>query len=161
MPYTEALSEKLAVVATIPPRVIATAAQTIYSEVIDMRLFNRVLIVAQSRVASTRSVKSMTVNVYNCDASGTAASTALLTGSAIPAPLTAGGEPIGVYEVTAEQVRTSGYATTNAPYRYIKVGITTSTNVKDSIHLTVLGDTSRHGPASDWDNADVIEIKRS
>lgn len=156
----QALREQLAVVATFPPRVITSAGQTVYSDVVDMRLHNRALVVAQGRAASTRSVKGLTVKIWNCDASGTLASTALKVGSTIPIPKTAGSEPICVIEVTADEVRYSGYGTSfNTPYRYFRASITNSTNVKDSYSLVVLADQSRYGDAEDFDNARVAEVK--
>lgn len=161
MGYTQALSEQLALVGLIPCRVIDTAAQTIYSNVVDMRLHRRALIIAEARSEATKAVKGMTITVYNCDASGTAASTALLTGSTLHTPATVGSYAAAVYEVTAEQIANSGYGTGfNAPGRYFKVGFTNSTN-KAIVSVHILADASRYGDGEDFDVPSVSEVKRS
>lgn len=161
MGYTQALSEQLALVGVIPVRTIDTAAQTIYSNVVDMRYHRRALIVAQARSLTTKAAKGMTITVYNCDASGTAASTALITGSPIHTPATVGSYAAAVYEVTAEQIANSGYGTGfNAPGRYFKVGYTNSTN-KVAMAVTILADASRYSDGEDFDVPSVSEVKRS
>lgn len=156
MPYTERLSEQLALVGVIPPRTIDTAAQTIYSNVVDMRYHRRALIVAQARSVTTKADKGMQITVVECDASGTAASTALLTGSAIHTPATVGSYAAAIYEIKAEDLGTYG-AGLNAQGRYFKVGFTNSTN-KVSMAVQILADTSRWGPAKNFDVTSVSEI---
>jgi hypothetical protein len=41
MGYTESLGESLAIVGAFAPRVVATAAQTIYTDVVDMSHYRR------------------------------------------------------------------------------------------------------------------------
>ena len=94
---------------------------------VDMR-YRRALIVAEARSQTTKSVKGMIVKVWNCDASGTAASTALITGSTIHTPATVGSYAAAVYEVTAEQLANGYGPTFNSPGRYFKVSFTNSTN---------------------------------
>lgn len=160
MSYTQALSEELALVGLIPCRVINTAAQTIYSNVVDMRYHRRALIVAEARSQTTKAVKGMIVKVWNCDASGTAASTALITGSTIHTPATVGSYAAAVYEVTAEQLANGYGPTFNSPGRYFKVSFTNSTN-KAIMSVHILADASRYGDAEDYDVSSVSEVKRS
>jgi hypothetical protein len=158
MGYTQALREQMALVGVIPVRVIQTAAQTVYSNVIDMKNHRRALIVAQARGEATKAVKGMTVKIVQCDASGTAASTALKTGSTIHIPGTVGSYAAAVYEVTAEDIRGSTYGSTfNAPNRYFKVGFTNST-VKTNMSVVILADSSRYGDGDDNDTSSVSEV---
>ena len=101
----QALREQLALVGVIPVRITQTAAQTIYSNVIDMKEHRRALIVAQSRGEATKAVKGMTITIMQCDTSGTAASTALKTGTVTHIPATVGSYAAVVYEVTAADIR--------------------------------------------------------
>ncbi len=154
----QALREQMAVVGVIPVRVIQTAAQTIYSNVIDMKLHNRALVVAQARGEKTKADKGMTIKIVQCDASGTAATTALKTGTTIHIPGTVGSYAAAVYEVTAEDLRSSTYGLTlNSPARYFKVGFTNST-VKTNVSVVILADQSRYGDAEDYDASSVSEV---
>jgi len=156
----ERLSEGLAVVAAIPPRVVTTAAQTRYSDVVDMSKFQQVIVIGQARSAGTKQVKGLQVKLWNCDASGTAATTAFKIAAITHVAATAGQEPLVVVCVTSGDLRRAGYGPTlNAPYRYFKASITNSTNVRDSSSMVVLAGNARFGPASDWDNADVKAIE--
>jgi hypothetical protein len=160
MPYTERLSEQLAVVANFGPRVIRTAAQTLYTGVVDMRYHRRAIVIAKAKSYGTKMVKGLTVKLWDCDASGTAAGTAFLIGSTIALEGTqATAEPIAIYEVKAEDLGQEYGAALNVRGRYFKVSVTNSTNVRDQYSVTVLADTSRYGPGKNFDLASVSEIK--
>jgi hypothetical protein len=158
MGFTEALSEQLAMIAAFPPRIITTAASTVYTGVVDMKYHRRAMVVALGNAyGGTAMVKGLTVTLIDCDASGTAASTAFLTSSTTRVSGTAGQYTAIVLECKAEDLGQYG-PSLNAPGRYFKAGITTSTNVKNAYTAIVLVDGSRYGPAEDFDNSYVTEV---
>lgn len=161
MGYTQALSEQMSLIGLIAQTRTATAAAAPVSNIIDMRYHRRALIVCMARAQATKMVKGMTITVWNSDATTTLASTAIITGSTLHTPATAGDYIAAVYEVTAEQIANSGYGTTfNEPGRYMKVKMTTSTNILN-FSVIVLGDNSRYSDGEDFDLAKVSEVKRS
>ncbi len=158
MGYTESLGESLAIVGAFAPRVVATAAQTIYTDVVDMSHYRRALVIAVGNaLGGTSLVKGLTVTLMDCDAKGTAAGTAFYTSSVTPISGTAGEYSIVVAECKAEDLGQYG-ASLNAPGRYFKAGVTTGTSVKNVYGAIVLGGVARYGPASDKDIAAVKEI---
>jgi len=158
MVYNESLGESLAIVGAFAPRIVTTAAQTLYTDVVDMSHYRRALVIAAGNAyGGTAMVKGLTVTLIDCDASGTAASTAFYTSSVTRVSGTAGEYSIVVAECKAEDLGQYGAALNNQG-RYFKAGITTSTNVKNAYSVIVLGDVARHGPASDLDISAVKEI---
>lgn len=154
----QALREQLALVGVIPVRRINTAAQTIYSNVIDMKYHRRALVVSQAHSVTTKAVKGMKITIMQCDTSGTAASTALKTGTVTHVPATVGTYAASVLEVRAEDLRASTYGTGfNAPARYFKVGYTNST-YKTDMSVVILADSSRYGDAEDFDTSSVGQV---
>jgi hypothetical protein len=159
MSFTEALSEQLTIVGAFAPRIVTTAAQTLYTDVVDMRYHRRAMVIAAGNAyGGTAMVKGLTVTLIDCDASGTAASTAFLTSSVTRVSGTAGEYSIVVAECKAEDLGQYG-AALNAQGRYFKAGITTSTNVKNAYSVIVLADNSRYGgKAASNDLSAVKEI---
>ena len=158
MGYTESLGEQLAIVGAFAPRIVTTAAQTLYTDVVDMSHYRRAMVIASGNAnGGTALVKGLTVTLIDCDASGTAAGTAFYTSSVTRVSGTAGEYSIVVAETKAEDLGQYG-AGLNVRGRYFKAGITTSTNVKNAYSVIVLGSVDRHGPASARDIAAVKEI---
>ena len=158
MSYSESLGERLAVVGAFAPRIVTTAAQTLYTDVVDMSKFRRALVIASGNAyGGTALVKGLTVTLIDCSANGTAASTAFYTSSVTRVSGTAGEYSIVVAECKAEDL--GQYApSAGAGGRYFKAGITTSTNVKNAYSVIVLGSDARYGAASDNDISSVKEI---
>ncbi len=159
MGYTERLTEQLAVVGLIPMRHITTAATTIYSNVVDMHDRYRALIIGSgSSYGTTKNVKGLTVKLWNCDASGTAATTCFLTSAVTHIPGTVGSNPpVVLLEITGNDLSVYGPGL-NAPGRYFKASITNSTAVLNHYGLFILADT-RYEPASGDDHACVTSIE--
>lgn len=157
MAYNESLGESLAVVGMFAPRIVTTAAQTLYTDVVDMSHYRRALVIAAGNAyGGTAQVKGLTVTLIDCTAAGTAASTAFYTSSVTRVSGTAGEYSIVVAECKGEDLGQYGTATPMG--RYFKAGITTSTNVKNAYSVVVLGSVDRHGPASARDISSVKEI---
>lgn len=157
MPYNESMGERLAVVASFAPRVVATAAQTLYTGVVDMDVFRRALVIAHGNATGgTALVKGLTVTLIDCTAAGTAASTAFYTSAVTRVSGTAAEYSIVVAECKAEDLGQYGTATPMG--RYFKAGITTSTNVLSSYSVVVIGGDCRYGPANVYDQSEVKSI---
>jgi hypothetical protein len=157
MSYSESLGERLAVVGMFAPRIVTTAAQTLYTDVVDMSKFRRALVIASGNAyGGTANVKGLTVTLIDCTAAGTAASTAFYTSSVTRVSGTAAEYSIVVAECKSEDLGQYGTATPMG--RYFKAGITTSTNVKNAYSVVVIGADARFGPASDSDISAVKEI---
>ena len=158
MPYNESMGERLAVVACYAPRQVDTAASTLYSGVVDMDVFRRAMVIAVGNAeGGTAMVKGLTVTLMDCDASGTAASTAFYTSAVTRVSGTAGEYSIVVAECKAEDLGQYG-AALNVRGRYFKAGITTSTNVLNTYTIVVLGSDCRYGPANAYDQSEVKSI---
>lgn len=159
MSFTEALSEQLTVSAMFAPRLITTAAQTLYTGVVDMRYARRAMVVAAGNAyGGTAMVKGLTVTLIDCDASGTAASTAFLTSSTTRVSGTNGEYTVIVLECKSEDLGQYG-GSLNHKGRYFKAGVTTSTNVKNAYSVVVLTDAARFGGrAASNDVSYVTEI---
>jgi len=157
MVYNESLGESLAIVGAFAPRIVTTAAQTLYTDVVDMSHYRRALVIAAGNAyGGTANDKGLTVTLIDCTSAGTAASTAFYTSAVTRVSGTAGEYSIVVAECKAEDLGQYGTATPMG--RYFKAGITTSTNVKNAYSVIVLGSVDRHGPASARDIAAVKEI---
>jgi hypothetical protein len=157
MSYSESLGERLAVVGAFAPRIVTTAAQTLYTDVVDMSKFRRALVIAAGNACGgTALVKGLTVTLIDCTAAGTAASTAFYTSAVTRVSGTAGEYSIVVAEAKAEDLGQYGTATPMG--RYFKAGITTSTNVLNAYSVIVIGADARYGPASANDISSVKSI---
>jgi len=156
--YNESMGERNAVVGLFGPRVVITAAQTLYTDVIDMSKFRRAQVIAAAIGSGTAAVKGMTVTLIDCEASGTAATTAFYTSAVTRVNGTAGNQSIVVAECKAEDLGQYGAALVSGSGRYFKAGITTSTVVRSAYTVIVLGGDARFGPASDNDDSDVKTI---
>jgi hypothetical protein len=159
MGYTTRLTEQLAVVGLIPARHITTAATTIYSNVVDMHDRYRALVIASgSSYGTTKNVKGITVKLWDCDASGTAASTCFQTSAVTHIPGTAASNPpVILAEITGNDLGVYG-AGLNVRGRYFKASITNSTAVLNHYAAFILAD-SRYGPANTDDHASVTSIE--
>jgi hypothetical protein len=152
------MGERLAVVASFPPRVVTTAASTLYTGVVDMDVFRRAMVIAYGNaIGGTGLVKGLTVTLMDCDASGTAAGTAFYTSAVTRVSGTAAEYSIVVAECKAEDLGQYG-AGLNVRGRYFKAGITTSTTVLSSFAVVVLGGDCRYGPANVYDQSEVKSI---
>lgn len=158
MSYSVAASERAAVVAAFAPRIVTTAAQTLYTDVVDMSKFRRALVIASGNAyGGTAMVKGLTVTLMDCSANATAATTAFYTSAVTRVSGTAGEYSIVVAECKAEDLgQYEPSAGTGG--RYFKAGITTSTNVLNAYSVIVLGMDPRYGPGSDNDLAAVKSI---
>ena len=154
----ERLSEQMAVVGLIPMRHINTAATTIYSSVVDMLGRHNALVIAEGySQGTTKNVKGITVKLWDCDASGTAAGTAFQISSTVHIPGTAASNPpVILCEVRAGELGNYG-AGLNVRGRYFKASITNSTAVLNHYGAFILADAV-YEPAQDNDHAAVSEI---
>lgn len=141
------LSEKLAVVSCIDPDAYTAAAYN--GDVIDMKLFERVMFIVQVGTLGS----SATVDwILNGDtASGGSYATAI-TGKAITQLTQAGTDDDKqvIIEVTAEEVAAQGL-------RYIRETLTVGTATSDAGSIAIAGRLS-YTPASSYDLASVDEI---
>lgn len=145
--YTERLSEQLAVVATIDPA--SLTANTYLTDAIDMKLHRRVLFIIAVGALTTNNTTDF--SVVGDTASGGSYATAI-TGKAITQLTKAGSDDDKqvLVEVTAEEVAAQGL-------RYIKGSLVTATAAALGC-VVALADSTRYGPASDYDLASVDEI---
>lgn len=150
--YTEQMSERMAVVATIDPAAIA--AGTVNTDVIDMRLFRRALfVVATGALGSASATVDLTVyaNTANSTSGGTA-----ITGKSLAAGTfsgsVGGNNKQAVIEITAEECE-AAVAGGRYVYAALEVGGATSTAC-----VVVLAGDARYNPASDYDLSTVVEI---
>lgn len=153
------ISEQLAVVGLIPMRHINTAATTIYSGAVDMHDRFRALVIAEgSSAGTTKNVKGITVKLWDCDASGTAAGTPFLTSAVTHIPGTAASNPpVILCEISGDDLGVYG-AGLNVRGRYFKASITNSTAVLNHYGAFILAD-SRYMPADHDDHAAVTSIE--
>ena len=147
MGYTERLSEQLAVVATIDPA--SLTANTYLTDAIDMKLHRRVLFIIA--VGALTSSNTTDFSVVGDTASGGSYATTI-TGKTITQLTKAGSDDNKqvLVEVTAEEVAAQGL-------RYIKGSLVTAAAAALGC-VVALADSTRYGPASDYDLASVDEI---
>ena len=155
----ERIYERLAVVGLIPMRHITTAATTIYSGAVDMSKLSRALVIAEgSSAGTTKNVKGITVKLWDCDASGTAAGTCFLTSAVTHIPGTAASNPpVILCEISGDDLGVYG-AGLNVRGRYFKASITNSTAVLNHYGAFILGE-AKYGPAYKDDHAAVTSIE--
>ena len=156
MGYTEALSEKLALVGYISTSAGLSGASK-QSATIDMDIFRRAMIILQGHAAETIATThaGIVLSIWDSGATGTTPSTAIITMTGLQLPTTSKAYQC-IAEVRAEQL---GKVNTGSTYgRFFRARVKHGT--LDSIsNVIILGDTSRYGPASDYDLASVAEIK--
>lgn len=156
MPYGEELSEKLGLVGYVSTS-HAFAATSKATATIDMDIFRRCLIIVQGKTTGTVATThgGLTLKIFDATNTGKCASTAIITGTGIQLSTTTRAYQ-GVYEVRAEQL---GKKTTRAGTgRFFRARVIGQT-LKAIANVVVLADTSRFGPASDYDLATVAEIE--
>lgn len=152
----QALSEKLAIVGYVSTShgFVATSKAT---ATIDMDIFNRVIVILQGKVTGTVSTThgGLTLKIFDATNTGKCASTALMSCDGLQLPTTTRAYQC-VAEVRSEQV---GKATARTGTgRFIRARVVNGT-LKAIANVIVLGDTSRYGPASQYDLSSVAEIE--
>lgn len=145
--YNEALSEQLAVVATIDPDAYGTGDQT--TDIIDMKLHRRVLFIILGGTLGTVATLDFLVKG---SASSNMASPSNLTGKAVTQLTEAGtdSDKQALVEVTAEEVAAQGF-------RYIQ-GTASLAAATSDYGLVAIADFSRYSTADENDLASVDEI---
>lgn len=148
MPYTDKLSEKLAVVGKIVPQNLAAGTAT--TDVIDLLNVRRVLFILSTGVLT--STNTTDFKVRGCATSG--GSYADIPSAAITQLTQAGGDSskIVLLEVRAEKV-----AALNLGYRYILGSLTTAA-AAGYVSVVALAAVGRHKPENKANLAAVKEI---
>jgi len=160
MPYGEALSEKLALVGFVSTS-HAFAGSSRATATIDMDIFRRALVIVQAKTTGTAATThgGVSCRIFDATNTGKCATTCLIDGTGIQMTTIGGAYAYqSVYEVRSEQL---GQVTTRpGTGRFFRARLV-GTTLKATASVIVLGDTSRFGPASDYDLASVAEIKTS
>lgn len=141
------LSQQLAVVATIDPDAYGTGDQT--TDVIDMKLHNRVIFIVQvGDFVSTGKADFLVKG----DTASNGSFTTTITGKSITQLTQAGSDSDKqvIVEVTAEEAMAQGF-------RYLRGTLTLTTAGADAAVIALAGN-DRFQPASDNDLATVDEI---
>ena len=143
--YTEQMSEKLAVVATIDPD--SYSANTYYTDAIDMRVFRRAMFV----VAVGDMASGATVDFSVVEGTTTSPTTAMSPAKAITQLTQAStdGDKQAVVEVAAEEM--------NPANRYIRGKLVVATDACD-VAVIGLATIGRYKPENAYDLASVDEI---
>lgn len=147
--YNEALSQQLAVVATIDPDSLSAGAAN--SDAVDMSKFNRVLFLFLSGDLGTSATMDGKLQGSVDGSTGWTD----LSGKSITQFTQAGSDSDkqALVEITAEEL--AGYG--SGTYRYVRGVITIGTAASEAA-LVALGASARFHPASDDDLASVDEI---
>lgn len=148
--YGEKLSEGLALVSVTDPASVGVG--TVDSDVIDMRVFRRVIWVLAAGVLGAGSTIQLILyaNTANSASGGTAITGKTLTATTFSG--TADNNTQAIIEVTAEEVAA---ALPDARYLYGEITVGTAASL---LCCVALGDAARYCPASDYDLASVSEI---
>jgi hypothetical protein len=144
---TFALSESLALVATIDPA--SVAASTVTTDVIDLKLARRVVfIVAVGTLGASATVDF----VVKGDTSGGGSFTTTITGKSITQLTKAGSDDNKqvIVEVSAEEAAQQGF-------RYVRGALTVAVAASQACVIALAGDL-RYSAAADFDLASVDEI---
>ncbi len=143
--YTERLSEKLALVATVDPD--SYSANTYYTDDIDVRLFRRVMFV----VAVGDMATGATVDFSVVEGASASPTTAMSPAKAITQLTKAGtdNDKQAIVEVMAEECAVGT--------RYIRGKLVTATDASD-VCVIALADVGRYKPENGYDLASVDEI---
>lgn len=153
MGYNEKLSERLSLVGTIDPYGLV-AATAVHSDIVDMKKHRRAIIalLEGKAVATKMAATALTIQVFECTAAGTAATTALKTSTITRAQTTAS---LGQQRVL--EVRDTELGTVHAAYnRYFKVTVTPGTNAVNAGLVILAGDSRYSDPATDDLSTNVI-----
>lgn len=145
--YNEALSEQLAVVATIDPDAYTTGAQN--SDIIDMQMHRRVAFIVMAGALGTNATLDFKVQA---GAASNLSDAADMAGKAITQLTEAGtdSDKQAIVEVTAEEVAALGA-------RYIR-GVATLGAATSDYGAIALAGFSRYSTADEHDLASVDEI---
>jgi hypothetical protein len=144
--YNEALSENLAVVATLDP--VSQGAATVTSDEIDMKLHRRVLFILMTGLIAATGTLDCKIQ-----AATTSGGTFVdLTGKAITQLTDADDNKQVLIEVTAEEVAAQGL-------RYVRASVTAAT-AASLMALVALAGFSRYGDPESNDLSTVDEIIR-
>ena len=148
MPYTDNLSQKLAVVGKIVPQNLSAGTAT--TDAVDLMNVRRVLFIVSTGVLS--STNTTDFKIKGCATSG--GSYTDIPSAAITQLTQAGGDSskIVLLEVRAEKV-----AALNLGYRYIQGTLTTAV-AAGYVSVVVLAAVGRHKPESNKNVAAVKEI---
>lgn len=152
MAYQEALKERMTLVGTIDPASL-TAATAKYSDVVDMRYHARALVAVLMGPATTTKMAAtaLTINIYECTSSGTAASTAIHSATITRAQTTA-----DLGQQVVMEVKDTDLGSVHAAYnRYFKVGLTPGTNAVEG-GVVIFGTDSRYSKASTNDLSTTV-----
>lgn len=143
--YTEQLSEKLALVATIDP--VSQDAGTAYTDDIDMKYWRRVMFIVQLGVMASNSTVDFSV-VEGASASPT---TAMSPAKGITQLTEAGTDDAkqAIIEVAVEELA--------AGSRYIRGKLTVGT-AASLVSVVALGSVGRYKPENGYDLSSVDEI---
>ena len=150
MSYPVKLSESLSLVATIDPNFIAAGGAAVYTDVVNMAEHRRAIVVLLEgpAVATKRALTACTLEIFECTASGTAASTALKSTTITRAQTTAA---MGQQRVLS--VRDEELGTVHAAYnQYFKAKLTPAAATSAiNFAVVVLAGESRFSKASEYD----------
>lgn len=152
MAYTEQMSERLAIVATIDPQ--NASAGSLNTDVIDMRYFRRALFaVATGALGSAAATVDLTVyaNTANSTSGGTAISGKSLAAGTFSGSV-GGNNKQAVVEITAEECEA---AVAGGRYVYATLAVT---DAASQVCVIVLAGDARYNPVSDYDLNSVAEI---
>lgn len=143
----ERLSEQLAVVSKLDP--VSQGAGTVTSDVVDMRLFRRILFVLQVGALGASATVDMTIKG---DSASGGSYTTTITGKVITQLTQAGTDSnkVVLVEVTAEEMAAQGF-------RYCRAAVVVAT-AACLISLVALADNARYETAAEFDLAAVDEI---
>jgi len=147
MGYTNKLTEALALVGTIDPQAIDGGGD-VSSDVVDMQQHRRAVVaVLEGKVVTTAMTgTAMTIEIFECTAAGTPASTALKTATITGAQTTAN---LGQQRML--EVRDTELGTVHKAYnRYFKAKVTAGTNAVQA-GVVILAGESRYSGAEEMD----------
>jgi len=152
----QALSEQLALVGYISTS-HGFAATSKATATIDMDIFRRAMVILQGKVTGTVSTThgGLTLKIFDATNTGKCASTAIITMTGLQLPTTTRAYQC-IAEVRSEMLGKKTARTGTG--RFFRARVINGT-LKAIANVVVLGDTSRYGPASDYDLATVAEIE--
>ncbi len=143
MPYTEQITERLKLLTTVHTSGFMTATSKV-TATIDMGRYSRILIFASARsTAAASTQRDAYVKVVDAAASGTMASTSILTASVVSS--TAATPHQMLLELRSEQVGKKSKAAGMGRFVRVRVGAGTH---RAGVVLAVFGGEQRYGPAS-------------
>ncbi|MCC6612506.1 MAG: hypothetical protein IT320_03450 [Anaerolineae bacterium] len=144
---TQALSDQLAVIATIDPASISTG--TVSTDVIDLRLVRNVIFVVAAGTLGSSATLDFAVKG---DSASGGSFTTTVTGKSITQLTKAGSDDNKqvIVEVSAEEAAAQGF-------RYVRGALTIGTAASQACVVALAGGL-RYSPASDVDLATVDEI---